>query len=239
MEREYHSLKKMARIAGVWYLLISVTAIYGVIYVPSKLIVKGDAVATADNILKNEFFYRSGIVSAGLSTIIMAVLVISLYRLLKIVNEHQARIMIAIITIGSAIAFFIEVFKITALLILKGTALKEVAVDEQHNIVQLLFRLHQYGGLMVGIFWGLWLIPLAQLIYNSGFIPRIFAVLMLLAGMGYIIDWFTFMLFPGYSTIVSKFTMFLHPLEVPIIFWLLIKGVKNNITVGEPVLNKQ
>jgi Domain of unknown function (DUF4386) len=239
MEKEYHSLKKMARTAGVWYLLISVTAIYGVLYVPSKLIVKGDAVATADNILKNEFFYRSGIVSAGLSTIIMVVLVLSLYRLLKIINEQRARIMVALIVLGTPIAFFIEVFKITALMNLKGTAMKGVAAEEQHNIIQLLFRLHENGGFMVGILWGLWLIPLAQLIYNSGFIPRIFAVLMLLAGMGYIIDWFTFMLFPGYGTMVSKFTMFLHPLEIPIIFWLLIKGVKNNITVGEPILNKQ
>lgn len=238
MEKEYQSLKSMARTAGIWYLLLTITAIYGVLYVPSKLVVAGDIITTAENIQNNEFLFRTGIFSAAISPIVMMFVALSFYRLLKIVNEQRARIMVVLIGLGSTIAFFIEVFKITSLMIIKGSVLKELPVDEQYNTLQLLFGIHKYSGLLLGLYWGLWLLPLAQLIYNSGFIPRIFGVLMLLAGLGYIIDWLTFILFPGAGSLVSKFTMFLHPLEVPIIFWLLIKGVKNNIAVGEPVLNK-
>lgn len=238
MEKEYHSLKKIARTAGVWYLLLMITAIYGVIYVPSRLVVKGDISATAGNILNYEFFFRTGVVGAALAPVIMMMVSLVLYRLLKIVNEHVARTMLTLITVSSIIAFFIQAFQVAALMILKGAIMKALAVEEQQNVIQLLFNLHHYSSVLLGLFWGLWLLPLAHLVYYSGFIPRIFCALLLMAGMGYIIDWFTFMLFPDYSAVVARLTMLLHPMEVPIIFWLLIKGVKNNIAVGEPILSK-
>lgn len=51
------SLKKTARHAGLLYLIWIITAIYGIVYVPSKTIVQGDAYATAKKIIDNEFIF--------------------------------------------------------------------------------------------------------------------------------------------------------------------------------------
>ncbi|MCP2936876.1 DUF4386 domain-containing protein, partial [Salmonella enterica subsp. enterica serovar Typhimurium] len=88
---------------GVWYLLLMITAIYGVIYVPSRLVVQGDISATAGNILNYEFFFRTGVVGAALAPVIMMMVSLVLYRLLKIVNEHVARTMLTLITVSSII----------------------------------------------------------------------------------------------------------------------------------------
>jgi hypothetical protein len=64
-------------------------------------------------------------------------------------------------------------------------------------------------------------------VYRSGFIPRIFGVLIFINGIAYMILCFTFVLVPEYTSIMFKLSMpFLFLGEIPIIFWLLIKGVK-------------
>ena len=60
MEEKMNSNKKIARIAGFWYLLMAITGPIGLLYVPSKLIVPGDATATANNILASDSLFRIG-----------------------------------------------------------------------------------------------------------------------------------------------------------------------------------
>ena len=83
-----NSNKKTARLAGLLYLILAITGAYGAMYVPSKIMVRGDAVATANNILANEFLFRSGIASIIISQVIFVLLAFALYRLLKQVNEN-------------------------------------------------------------------------------------------------------------------------------------------------------
>ena len=77
------STKKTARIAGVLYLILAITGAYGIIFIPSKIIVPGDAAATASKLLANEFLFRTGIINDLISNIIFVFLVLVLYRLLK------------------------------------------------------------------------------------------------------------------------------------------------------------
>jgi Domain of unknown function (DUF4386) len=80
------------------------------------------------------------------------------------------------------------------------------------------------------MFWGLWLIPFGFLIYKSGFMPRLLGGLLLLGGVGYILDFSTFLAFPIYKQSVGLFTLLLGSAgEITIMLWLLIKGVSNNI----------
>ncbi len=65
------SKKKTARLAGLIYLVLAITAIYGFLYVPSQIMVQGDVAATSDNILANELLFRSGIVSYLISQILV------------------------------------------------------------------------------------------------------------------------------------------------------------------------
>jgi Domain of unknown function (DUF4386) len=228
MDEKAHSLKKTARYAGLLYLLLAVIAPYGLMYVPLQIVVRGDAAATANNILANEFLFRSGIVGNIIGEVIFVLVVLTLYRLLKHVNEHQAKIMSALVIVAVPIAFLGNIFKMTALMILKGGILESFDHQQTYDLAAMLLRVSSYSTQMVQVYWGLWLIPFGWLIYKSGFIPRIFGVLLILNGIAYIILSLSFLLFPDYQDLVYNIAMpFLFAGELPIILWLLIKGVKS------------
>lgn len=211
MENEITPLKKTARLAGLLYFIFALVAIYGSIYVPSQIMVPGDTVATARNILANEFLFRSGIASNLIGLTLFVFLVLVLYRLLKTVNEHQAKLMVALVMVGIPVDFLGNVFKMTALKIIKGDLLKSFEPERMHDLAMIFHR--NYGGQMVALFWGLWLIPLGLLVYKSGFIPRILGILLIINGAAYVINTFTFVLFPDYLPLISKFLIVFFSLE--------------------------
>ena len=234
MDQKVYSLKKTARLAGLLYLLSAIIFPYGIIYVPTQIMVKGDAVTTAHNILANELLFRTGIVGNLIGQLIFVLLVLVLHRLLKQINENQANLMGALVIVGVPIAFIGELFKVTSLMILKGGILESTEPEQMHDLVAILLKLGSYGTQMVQFYWGLWLIPFGYLVYRSGFIPRILGVLLILNGIAYITLCFTFLLFPDYQTIIGKIAMpFLFLGEFPILLWLLIKGVKVKPEISE------
>src|SRR5438093_985264 len=95
-----------ARLAGAAYLLCALTAPFGMIYLPGKLIVKGNAAATAHNILASETLFRTSIATDLISTTAFAVAVMLLYRLLRDVNKFQASLMVMLGLISLPIGFF-------------------------------------------------------------------------------------------------------------------------------------
>ena len=220
-----NSLKTTARIAGLLYFFLAITAIYGSMYIPSQIIVFGDSVATAKNIVSNEFLYRTGIFSNLISITLFVFLVLTLYRLLKNVNEHQAKLMVGLVIVGIPVAFLFGVFKIIALNIFKG----EIPFQSEHmnDLAMIFIKIGSYGSPMINLYWGLWLIPLGLLVYKSCFIPRILGILLIINGIGYIVNCFTAILFPDYFTVVSKYIFVTYFIgEIPLILWLLIIGIK-------------
>ena len=85
---------RTARIAGLLYLVNAITGFFSIVYVPSRLIVYGDAAATAANILASERLFRIGIVSELICAVEFLFLVWVLYRLLGGVNKTQASLMV-------------------------------------------------------------------------------------------------------------------------------------------------
>lgn len=227
MEQTIDSLKKTARLAGFLYLIMGLTAFYGIMYVPKQIIVQGDAAATANNILANELLFRTGIAGHLISVTLFLCLAFVLYRLFKQVNEHLAKLMIALVIVQVPIVFIIETFRITSLLILKGEVLKVLEPVHLQNLAFLFLKVHGYGIMTLEIFMGLWLLPFGQLVYKSGFIPRILGVLLIIAGISYTIDSFTFILFPNYRVFTQLPALTFSGIgEISILLWLLIKGVK-------------
>ncbi|MFC2151821.1 DUF4386 domain-containing protein [Bacteroidota bacterium] len=234
METNFNSLKKTARLAGLLYFIWVLTGIYGIIFLPSKIIVMGDAVATANKILANEFLFRTGIINDLFSATICVFMLLVLYRLFKHVNEGQAKLMVILFFLTLPVVFIMEAFNITTLMILKGEVLKTFELSQRQDLAMLFIKINDYGTLPLELFWGLWLIPFGQLVYKSGFIPRIIGVFLILNGVAYIIPCFTSLLFPNYQTLVSQFAIpFLILGEISITLWLLIKGVKINISTIE------
>src|SRR4030066_2513870 len=197
MEEKTTSLKKTARIAGLWYLLLAITGAYSIIYVPSKIMVRGDSVATANNILANEFLFRTGIISHIISSTIFVFLVMVLYRLFKQVNERQAKLLVAVVIVQIPAVFIMEAFNITSLMIFKGEILKTFELSQRLDLAMSFLKINDYGTLPLEIFWGLGLIPFGLLVYKSGFIPRILGILLIIAGIEYMIDSFISLLFPN------------------------------------------
>jgi len=220
-----HPTVKAARIAGAIYLLLVVTAPFSLMYVPSKLIVRGNATATASNILAHEMLFRFSIVADLISTVIFICLGIALYRLLRGVNQTQAWLMVAFVLVSSAVGFMNVLNNIAALILFRGGDFLAVFQRPELESMGLLFlRLHDHGIMMDEIFWGLWLLPFGVLVYQSRFLPRIFGAWLVLNGFAYMALSFTSLLAPQYQGTVYRIIFPVLFGEMAIMLWLLIRG---------------
>src|SRR4030066_1615945 len=233
MEMNSSSLKNTARLAGLLYLLLIITGAYCVMYLPSQIIGRGDAVTTAKNILSNEFLFRTGIISDIISSTIFVFLVFVLYRLFKQVNERQAKLMVALVIAQIPAVFIMEAFNITSLMILKGEILKTFELTQRQDLAMLFLKINDYVVSTLVIFWGLWLFPLGILVYGSRFLPRFLGVWLIINGFALLVLSFTGLLLPQYKDMVFKIAFPAMLGEVAFMLWLLIKGAKLQ-TVNTP-----
>jgi len=224
--KEKMNPNKIARVAGFLYLLMAPFGVFGMFYVPSIIIVPGDAAITANNIMASESLFRSGIVSTLMVQIINIFMVLVLYKLLKPVNKNHALLMVIFILIGAPIAMLNELNRLITLLLLSGADYLTVfTADQLQALVPLFLDLHEQGITIAGIFWSLWLFPMGYLAFKSGYIPRILGVLLIIAGFGYLIDSFAVFLLPNFYATISQFILFTTYGELLFPLWLLIKGV--------------
>ncbi len=225
-----NSKKKDARIAGLWYLLMGVTGGFGIMYVPLSIMVIGDADATAQNLINSEWIYRLSITSNIFSQACFIFLVLALYRLLKEVDPKQAKLMVILVLVSVPIAFLNTLNLVAAQLLLSGDDYLNVFESRQLNALATGFlHFYEHGIMIVQIFWGLWLLPFGLLIIKSKFIPKIIGILLVAGCFSYLLDSFTGLMLPDYRELVTSILMLpLAAGEFSIIFWLLIKGVKEN-----------
>ena len=119
-------------------------------------------------------------------------------------------------------------------MIYKGEILQTFELNQRQDLAMLFHKINGYGALLLKMFWGLWLLPFGLLVYKSGFIPRIFGILLIIAGITYMNDSFVSLLFPDFSAFVNQPTLILVAIgEISITLWLLIKGIKNDISIIE------
>ncbi len=191
------STRKAARLAGFLYLLVSIPGVFALIYVPSVLVVHGNAAATAHNILPSETLYRSGIVADLLGQALFILVALALHRLLKGVGRTLAALMVILLVVPIPIAFVAEVGHLQVLKVLDGAG-PAAAFSEAQRYAQMMVALGSYqnGILVAEIFWGLWLFPLGALVFRSGFLPRILGVLLFVAGIAYLAESITRLLLP-------------------------------------------
>ncbi len=220
--KEKMNPNKTARIAGFLYLILMVCGIFSYMFVNSRLIVPGDAATTVNNIMASKSLYVSGIISWLISETAFVLLVYVLYKLLKPVNKNHALLMVMFVLVAVPISFINELNKFAALLLLSGADyLTAFTASQLHALVLFFLNLHEHGNDIAAIFWGLWLFPFGYLVFKSGYIPRILGVLLIIAGLGYLIDFVAFFLFPNFPAIGQFMTW----AELFWPFWFLIKGV--------------
>ena len=207
-------------------MLFSIMAILNEFLFPA-FIVSGDATATARNIAAAELTYRIGILGDFVTHLMFIVVVVSLYNLLKDVDKKHAMLMVLFVALGVGIALVNLVNKIAPLTLLSGADYLSVFTKPQLDALALGFlRLHSNGTNVATAFWGLWLFPFGILVFKSGFFPRILGILLIVAGFAYLTVSITSIVLPAYLPVVSQVMTPLYFGELPIIFWLLVKGAK-------------
>ena|SRR3984893_5496389 len=221
------STRNPGRFAGLLYIVISIPGVFAMMYVPSKLIVHANAAATASNIAARETLFRLGIAGQLISQTGFIFVALALYALLKGVNRQHASLMVTLIVVSIPIAFLNELNSIAALLLVRGADFLSIFDQPQRESLAMLFLNLHFEGLVIDeIFWGLWLLPLALLVYRSRFLPRFLGVWLALSGLAWVLLSLTGILSPQYYDNVFTYTQPAVFGELVFMFWLLIKGAK-------------
>src|SRR5947208_5108169 len=222
-----HPTKKAARIAGAIYLSMVFVAPFSMLYVPDKLIVRGNATATADNILAHETMWRLSIFGDLTGQVIFISLAIALYRLLSNVNKTWAMLMVSFVLVSAAICFLNALNNIAAVILFRGGEFLTVFDKPQRDALAMLFlRLHSQGISIDEIFWGVWLFPFGLLVFRSGFLPRWIGVWLMINCFGYVFLSVIGFFFPAYN---DNAFLYLQPVlfgELAMLLYLLIRGAK-------------
>jgi hypothetical protein len=220
-------IRNPGRFAGLLYLLGSIPGFFGLLYVPSKLLVHGDPAATAHNIVASELLFRMGIFANLTGQTIFIFVALALYHLLKGVNRRHALLMLVLLLVSIPIAFLNELNSVAALTLARGADFLSVFDEPQRiALMRLFLNLRGAGFDVAEIFWGLWLFPLGLLVYRSGFIPRILGILLMVGCFAYLINSFTSLVLPQYETVVSRWISPIQAVEMLFMLWLLTMGAK-------------
>lgn len=209
-----------ARVAGFGYLTIFAFGIFANVFALGKLIVSGDATATADNIIASETLFRLGIASWIVAYTADLIVTWALYILLQPVNR----------SLSLLAAWFRLVFvAIIGINTLNLFVVLQLAKDADYAQLTLVLNAYAYGETISFVFFGFHILVLGYLIFKSDYLPRILGLLLIVAALGYIVDSFasfisssyddnelTFLLMVAVPAVIAEFSLNL---------WLLFKGV--------------
>jgi hypothetical protein len=220
------SLKRTARIAGLWYLGFTFGPFY-LLYVPSQTVIHNDAAATAARVLTHEILYRWGMFAETLGVVIFIGLSLALYRLFENVDRHRARQMMALVLTSCALSLVTAVFSAGALLVFKGgSSFAALDIQTRETIGMLLIRMHGQANGVNQLFWGLWLLPFGQLVVRSRFLPRWLGYWLLLDGVAWVVLAITWFFAPDSSDALFRYFQPAFFAELAAMLWLLIVGAK-------------
>jgi hypothetical protein len=220
-----HPTVKAARIAGAIYLSMVVTGPFSLMYVPSKLIVSGNAAATANNILTHETMFLLAILAGLIGSVIFICLAVALSRLFREVDTTQVLLLVAFVLVSATVGFFDELNNLAALILFRGGGFLTVFSKDQLDALGMLFiRLHHQGIVINELFWGLWLLPFGILVYKSRFLPRILGVWLIVNCFAYVAISLTGLFAPQYYGKVFNWSQPVLFGEIAIMLWLLVRG---------------
>jgi hypothetical protein len=221
------SPRALARIGGVLYLIIIAVGLFDEAYVRDRIIVAGDAAATAANIRSLEALWRFGIAAEFLLLICGICLTLIFFVLLRPVSRELALLAIFFNLVSLGVEASVQIYLLGALFPLgKAEYLKAFAPEQLNALASLSIKSHSYGFGVDLIFFGCVCLLLGYLIFKSGYLPKTIGVLMQIAGLSYLTNSFAMILAPSFAN--QLFPAILIPAfvgEASLCLWLLVKGV--------------
>ena len=226
-ERREPSPAVLARIGGVLYLIIIVLGLFGEAFVRDKLIVSGNAAATAENIRSFEWLWRLGTAGNLVHLVCAVVLTLIFYILLRVVSRDLALLVVFFDLISIGIEAASKLSLVAGLFPLSSAAyLKGFEPTQLHALAYLSIRQHGFGFGISLIFFGCACLVIGYLIFRSGFLPKVIGVLMQIAGLCYLTNSFALLLNTEFAGRI--FPAILVPAfigEASLCLWLIAKGV--------------
>jgi hypothetical protein len=217
-----------ARIGGLAYLIIIAAGVMGEIFIRSKIIVPGNALATTNNISASPLLWRIGIFGDLVMHVFDLVVGIVYYTLLKRVNKELALLSLLFGLIQTAVLVANKLNLMMPLFLLDNDSY--LRAFDQHQLQALSFlsiKAHEYGFGIGLIFFGFECLIDGYLIFRSEFLPRILGVMIFIAGLCYLTNSFLLIFSPRLEGIL--FPVILGPLafigEFSMCLWLIVKGV--------------
>ena len=221
------SQRKAARLAGVLYLLLIVFGVFAELVVRSRVIVSGDAAATASNIIASEGLFRIGFASDVLMILSFLLLPLAFYVLFKPVGKRLATLVVIFVSVSVPLMLVNMLLYYAPLQLLSGAGtLSAFTTDQLNALAMSSFGLYTDGVLLATLFHGLWLLPLGILVYKSGYFPRVLGVLLMLACLGFVIETVQYFLAPNFEVITYPAMVLEIVGEFGFCGWLLIRGAK-------------
>lgn len=210
-----------ARMAGVFQLLEALTATFGQVILP-RLIVSGDAAATAANILANQPLFWWGFASTLIGVLFHIAWTLLFYELFKPVNRSVSLVAAFVMLVGCAFQALTSLLYLAPLRVLTaGSALSAFTAEQLQALAFVFLKLNALTFDIYLVFFGCWCVLTGYLIFRSTFLPRILGVLLVIDGLG----WMTF-LSPSLGRSLLPVIFIATALaELPLILWLLVKGV--------------
>lgn len=216
------SLGKAALIAGIGLLIMAIAAPFAELYVYPKLVIPENPAETIQNILANQTLFSSAIFGYLIAFLCDVLVAWALYLLLKPVNENLSlltasfRLMYTVIALVALLNLVTVFGLLSASDPLGGSQPDQLYAQVMFSLTT--FRSHWYFGLL---FFGIHLGLLGYLVFRSNYIPKIVGVLLIIAGLGYLLSNLKPFLFPNINLDFAEYTFYG---ELIFMLWLLIKG---------------
>jgi len=223
------SPKRLARVAGVFYLLVGIFGGFAEGYVDPKLYVPGNGTATAANVIAHVGLVRIGVIAHLLDATFFVGVALVLYVLLHPVHPAIARAMLVLVALASGIIALNAVFQFESLRVATDSSYASAFGAAGSNaLVLLLLDLQHYGTLSAQVFFGLWLVPLGYLTSRSGLFPKWLGVVLVLGGVCYLVDLLAAFGLPRLGAAIHGFvTLPSAVAEISMVVYLLAVGVRS------------
>lgn len=220
-----------AKVIGFGLLLMALVAVFANFFVIERFIIPGDAAATVTNLTDNELLFRLAIASFVIVLVLDVIISWALYSLLKQVNKSFA-LLATLFRLTYTAIFTASIFNFLSVLQLINEAsyLALLETNQLHAQVMLLIDAFRNGWLIGLVFFGVHLLLIGYLVFKSGFMPKLLGILVMLAGLGYLIDSFAKIILSNYSDFETMFVLIVAIPgaigELALAVWLLVKGKK-------------
>lgn len=221
------SNNKIARVAGLVYLILIISGILNLMYFPLVLIEWDNAAATYENITQQTLLFKLSIVAGIICFLAFLVLPLILFQLLQQVHKTYAAVMVILVLVSIPVSFVTIMHKFSILtLISNADYFQGMEITEISTEIMLYLHFYNNGIQISQIFWGLWLFPLGYLVYTSGFLPKFLGIMLMLGCFGYLIEFFGSFLFPEYGESIIPTIVGIPATigELGICLWMLIMG---------------